>query len=68
MIDFDVQNDDLCKIKVVGCGGGGNNAVNRMIEEGLKNVEFIAINTDKQGLGVSKAEIKIKVGDKLTSC
>jgi len=66
VIDFDVQNDDLCKIKVVGCGGGGNNAVNRMIEEGLKNVEFIGINTDKQALVLSKAEFKIQLGDKLT--
>jgi cell division protein FtsZ len=66
VIDFDVQNDDLCKIKVVGCGGGGNNAVNRMIEEGLKNVEFIGINTDKQALFLSKAEFKIQLGDKLT--
>ncbi|MEG1255276.1 cell division protein FtsZ [Clostridium sp.] len=66
MIDFDVQNEDLCKIKVVGCGGGGNNAVNRMIEEGLKNVEFIGINTDKQALALSKAEFKIQLGDKLT--
>jgi len=66
VIDFDVQNEDLCKIKVVGCGGGGNNAVNRMIEEGLKNVEFIGINTDKQALVLSKAEFKIQLGDKLT--
>lgn len=66
MIDFDVQDKDLCKIKVIGCGGGGNNAVNRMIEEGLKNVEFIGINTDKQALALSKAELKIQLGDKLT--
>lgn len=66
MIDFDVQNEELCKIKVIGCGGGGNNAVNRMIEEGLKNVEFIGINTDKQALVLSKAGLKIQLGDKLT--
>lgn len=66
MIDFDVQDKDLCKIKVIGCGGGGNNAVNRMIEEGLKNVEFIGINTDKQALALSRAELKIQLGDKLT--
>lgn len=65
MIDIDFQNED-CKIKVIGCGGGGNNAVNRMIEEGLKNVEFIGINTDKQALVLSKAEFKIQLGDKLT--
>ncbi len=66
MIDFDEQNKSMCKIKVIGCGGGGNNAVNRMIEEGLKNVEFIGINTDKQALALSKAELKIQLGDKLT--
>ncbi|MEG0773268.1 cell division protein FtsZ [Clostridium sp.] len=66
MIDFDFQDKDLCKIKVIGCGGGGNNAVNRMIEEGLKNVEFIGINTDKQALAISKAALKIQLGDKLT--
>lgn len=66
MIDFDVKNDDFCKIKVIGCGGGGNNAVNRMIQEGLKNVEFIGINTDRQALVLSRAEVKIQLGDKLT--
>ena len=66
MIDFDIQNEELCKIKVIGCGGGGNNAVNRMIEAGLKNVEFIGINTDKQALFLSKADTKIQLGDKLT--
>ena len=66
MIDFDVQNEELCKIKVIGCGGGGNNALNRMIEAVLKNVEFIGINTDKQALFLSKADTKIQLGDKLT--
>lgn len=66
MLDFDVQDKDLCNIKVIGCGGGGNNAVNRMIEEGLKNVEFIGINTDKQALALSKASQKIQLGEKLT--
>ncbi|MDV3427807.1 MAG: cell division protein FtsZ, partial [Bacillota bacterium] len=56
----------FAKIKVVGCGGGGNNAVNRMILSGLKNVEFIAINTDKQALMLSNASLKIQIGDKLT--
>jgi len=66
MLDFDVDVDQLAKIKVIGCGGSGNNAVNRMIIEGLKNVEFIAINTDKQALMLSKASQKIQIGDKLT--
>ncbi|AWZ49831.1 cell division protein FtsZ [Hathewaya limosa] len=57
---------DLTQIKVIGCGGGGNNAVNRMIKEGLRNVEFIGINTDKQALILSQASQKIQIGDKLT--
>ncbi|GKX66605.1 cell division protein FtsZ [Inconstantimicrobium mannanitabidum] len=66
MLDFDVDMQEFANIKVVGCGGGGNNAVNRMIVEGLKNVEFIAINTDKQALMLSHATQKIQIGDKLT--
>ena len=66
MLDFDVDVQQFAQIKVIGCGGGGNNAVNRMILEGLKNVEFIAINTDKQALALSKASQKIQIGDKLT--
>ena len=54
------------RIKVVGCGGGGGNAVNRMIEDGLKNVEFIVVNTDNQALSLSRAESKIQIGEKLT--
>jgi cell division protein FtsZ len=57
---------ELTNIKVIGCGGGGSNAVNRMIVEGLKNVEFIAINTDKQALMLSNANHKIQIGEKLT--
>ncbi|MCE1195940.1 cell division protein FtsZ [bacterium] len=53
-------------IKVIGAGGGGSNAVNRMIAGGLKNVQFIAVNTDLQDLGRSKAEIKLGIGTKLT--
>lgn len=66
MIDFDVDVQQFAQIKVIGCGGGGNNAVNRMIKEGLKNVEFIAINTDKQALTLSQASQKIQIGEKLT--
>ncbi|WP_163194038.1 cell division protein FtsZ [Clostridium thermarum] len=66
MLDFDVDVQQFAKIKVIGCGGGGNNGVNRMIQEGLKNVEFIAINTDKQALMLSHASQKIQIGDKLT--
>lgn len=66
MLEFDVDMDQFAQIKVIGVGGGGNNAVNRMIESDLKGVEFIAINTDKQALFTSKAEHKIQVGEKLT--
>ncbi|NBG88525.1 cell division protein FtsZ [Isachenkonia alkalipeptolytica] len=66
MLEFDVDMDQFAQIKVVGVGGGGNNAVNRMVESGLKGVEFIAINTDKQALYSSKAEHKLQIGEKLT--
>lgn len=66
MFEFDVEMDQFACIKVIGVGGGGNNAVNRMIESQVKGVEFIAINTDKQALHTSKAEIKIQIGEKLT--
>ncbi|MBQ9299024.1 MAG: cell division protein FtsZ [Clostridia bacterium] len=60
------QEQSFASIKVVGCGGGGNNAVNRMVEAGLRGVEFIAVNTDRQALGLSKAGVKIQIGEKLT--
>lgn len=66
MIEFEFDVDQNALIKVVGVGGGGNNAVNRMIDSGLKGVEFISINTDKQALYMSKANQKIQIGDKLT--
>ncbi|CAH2212755.1 cell division protein FtsZ [Tepidibacter aestuarii] len=66
MLQFDVGMDQFAQIKVIGVGGGGNNAVNRMIEANLQGVEFVAINTDKQALFTSKAEQKIQIGDKLT--
>ncbi len=58
--------ENFASIKVVGVGGGGGNAVNRMIEEGLGGVEFIAINTDAQALVLSKAKTRVRIGDKLT--
>ncbi len=58
--------ESFARIKVVGVGGGGCNAVNRMIEEGLQGVEFIAVNTDAQALMLSKAEKRVRIGDKLT--
>lgn len=66
MLDFDLEVTGPADIKVVGCGGGGNNAVNRMIMEGLANVDFIAVNTDKQALSQSNAPHKIQIGEKLT--
>ena len=61
-----VGSEHLAVIKVVGVGGGGTNAVNRMIEAGLKGVEFIAVNTDKQALLMSQADKTIHIGEELT--
>ncbi|MFJ7728943.1 cell division protein FtsZ [Neobacillus sp. NPDC097160] len=66
MLEFDTNLDSLATIKVIGVGGGGNNAVNRMIENGVQGVEFIAVNTDAQALNLSKAEVKMQIGAKLT--
>lgn len=66
MLDFDMDHEEFAKIKVAGIGGGGNNAVNRMINAGVKGVEFIAVNTDRQALKNSLAETKIQIGEKVT--
>ncbi|MEH7492459.1 cell division protein FtsZ [Neobacillus niacini] len=66
MWDFEMDIDQVARIKVIGVGGGGNNAVNRMIEDGVQGVEFIAVNTDAQALKLSKAEIKMQIGAALT--
>ena len=68
-MSFEVANEteDVVQIKVVGVGGGGGNAVNRMVSAGVKGVEFIAINTDKAALYLSKANQKIQIGDKTTA-
>lgn len=58
--------ESFAQIKVVGVGGGGGNAVNRMISEGLGGVEFIAVNTDNQALMLSQAKMRVRIGDKLT--
>ena len=65
-VDENTMLDGTATIKVIGVGGAGNNAVNRMIEAGIKNVEFIAVNTDRQALQLSKASTKIQIGEKLT--
>ena len=59
-------NEGSAVIKVIGVGGGGNNAVNRMIDAGIKGVEFIAVNTDKQALQISRAGARIQIGEKIT--
>ena len=66
MLEFEQGFNHLATLKVIGVGGGGNNAVNRMIDHGMNNVEFISINTDGQALNLSKAESKIQIGEKLT--
>ncbi len=60
------QNNPVVKIKVIGVGGGGGNAINRMVSAGVSGVEFIAVNTDKQALQISKADYRIQIGTKLT--
>jgi len=65
-MDMLTPGENFAQIKVVGVGGGGGNAVNRMIEEGLGGVEFISINTDNQALQLSKAKMRLRIGDKLT--
>lgn len=60
------NEDNLVKIKVIGVGGAGNNAVNRMIEEGIRNVQFIAINTEEQALAQSKANFQMHIGKNTT--
>jgi len=71
MLDYEdnlnsLSMDGTATIKVIGVGGAGNNAVNRMIESGIKNVEFISVNTDKQALQLSQAGVRIQIGEKLT--
>ncbi|SHK24697.1 cell division protein FtsZ [Desulforamulus aeronauticus] len=66
MLDFELDLDHFANIKVIGVGGGGNNAVNRMITAGLKGVEFVAVNTDAQSLFLSQSNHKIQIGTKLT--
>jgi len=65
-MDYENLNSQICNIKVIGVGGGGNNAVNRMVNAGIKSAEFIAVNTDKQALLMSKAQHRIQIGEKLT--
>ena len=71
MMDMDDNSnltmmDGTATIKVIGVGGAGNNAVNRMLDQGIKSVDFIAVNTDRQALQKSKASTKIQIGEKIT--
>ena len=66
MLEFEMEMNQFADIKVIGVGGGGSNAVNRMIAANLKGVEFIAVNTDAQALYLSQAPHKIQIGSKLT--
>lgn len=66
MLGFDIEVEQVAQIKVIGVGGGGSNAVNRMIDSGVQGVEFIAVNTDAQALNRSKAPIRVQIGEKLT--
>lgn len=63
---LDVGPENVVNIKVIGVGGGGNNVVNRMVLSGVKGIEFVAVNTDKQALNKSNATYKIQIGEKLT--
>ncbi len=67
-MNFEISNEfeDVTQIKVIGVGGGGGNAINRMVSSGVQGVEFIAVNTDKQVLTFSKATHKIQIGEKVT--
>ncbi|WP_128895105.1 cell division protein FtsZ [Longirhabdus pacifica] len=66
MLEFEVEQNQLAQIKVIGVGGGGSNAVNRMIDFGVQGVEFITVNTDIQALDYAKSGIKLQIGEKLT--
>lgn len=66
MLEFDMDLEHYAEIKVIGVGGGGNNAVNRMISAGLRGVDFLTVNTDAQALLLSQASMKIQIGEKLT--
>ena len=68
MLQFETNVEENAQIKVIGVGGGGGNAVNRMIDAGLKGVSYIVVNTDKQALNASVADSRVQIGEKLTRC
>lgn len=66
MLQFDTNTEKVAIIKVVGIGGGGGNAVNRMVDSDMQGIDFIVVNTDRQALNNCNAEIKVQIGEKLT--
>jgi hypothetical protein len=66
ILESQISDSGPTVIKVVGAGGGGSNAINRMIESGLRHVQFIAVNTDVQALNRCKAQVKLAIGSKVT--
>ena len=66
IFELEENGAQAARMKVIGVGGGGGNAVNRMVEEQLQGVEFISVNTDAQALGTNRANSKIQIGRKLT--
>ena len=66
IFELEESGAQTARMKVVGVGGGGGNAVNRMIEDGLTGVEFISVNTDSQALVTSRSDVKVQIGKKLT--
>ncbi|MBR6007368.1 MAG: cell division protein FtsZ, partial [Clostridia bacterium] len=65
-VELDNERGNVAQLKVVGVGGAGGNAVNRMVDFGLRGVEFISVNTDKQALFTSKADVTVQIGEKAT--
>ena len=65
-LQFDNEQEQVVQIKVIGVGGGGGNAVNRMVQNEIQSVEFITVNTDKQAINRSRATHKIVIGEKVT--
>ena len=63
---FVLDEDHFATIKVIGCGGGGCNAVDRMIDSGVQGIDFISINSDNQALARTKSAIKVQIGEKVT--
>ena len=66
LFEFDSLKEQKARIRVIGVGGAGSNAIDRMVDSELSGVEFIAVNTDAQALDISKADVKIQIGKTIT--